>query len=225
MSFEKHGKIRKTWEKHRENPQKDQELNITLIEGAPLSQWTPSNVDTSLIQDWLLNSELKSCPARMAQTLMQNMNWASEENTLLLPLSVHQKFANIVIRRHLELATNSANLVSKTQDTLGLNSAKVAQINFLNVQLARFLLHPMLRKCRSNQEIAENGDSMLIEAHSNPLLGPAVLNSKVPCCAYLLATMLDSTEGRVSKKSPINQKKLLIKFTSVNCCTLSYSGY
>ena len=149
-------------------------------------------------KDWLLNSELKSCPARMAQTLMQNMNWACDENTLLLPLSIHQKFANIVIRRHLELASNSANLVSKTQDTLGLNSAKAAQLSFLNVQLARFLLHPMLRKSRSNQEIQENGDSMLIEAHSNPLLGPAVLNSKVPCCAYLLATMLDSTEGRVS---------------------------
>ena len=28
----------------------DQELNIPLIEGAPLNQWCPTSVDTSLIQ-------------------------------------------------------------------------------------------------------------------------------------------------------------------------------
>ena len=38
------------------------------------------------------------------------------------------------------------------------------------------------------------------KAHSNPLLGPAVLNSKVPCCAYLLATMLDSVEVDINTR-------------------------
>ena len=31
----------------------DAELNITLIEGAPLSHWSPTSVDTSLGHDWL----------------------------------------------------------------------------------------------------------------------------------------------------------------------------
>ena len=39
--------------------------------------------------------------------------------------------------------------------------------------------------------VAQINDQMLVEsAHSNPLLRPAVLNSKGPCCAFLLATIL-----------------------------------
>ena len=92
----------------------------------------------------------------MAQTLMQNMNWEA------LPVSTHQKFANIVIRRQLDLINNASTL-ARTQDTLGLATARATQMNFLNVQLARFLLHPMLRKKHQNEVVEQNGESMLIE--------------------------------------------------------------
>ena len=74
-------------------------------------------------------------------------------------------------------------------------------MGFLHVQLARFLLHPILRKSAQGQVVEQVNDQMLVEsAHSNPLLGPAVLNSKVPCCAYLLATMLDSEEVDINTR-------------------------
>ena len=90
---------------------------------------------------------------------------------------MHQKFANIVIRRQLELA-NLASTLTKTQKTLWLGqTARQQQMGFLHVQLAHFLLHPMLRKNAQGQVM----EQMLVEsAHSNPLLGPTVLNSKVP---------------------------------------------
>ena len=48
----------------------------------------------------------------MAKGLLQNMNREA------LPVQVHQKFANIVIRRRLGLASSESTL-TKTQDMLG----------------------------------------------------------------------------------------------------------
>lgn len=93
----------------------DAELNIMLIEGVLLSHWSPT------IRDWLLIS--------------QNMTWEA------LPDQVHQQFANIVIRRQLELASLASTL-TKTQETLGMErTARQQQMGLLHIQLARFLLH------------------------------------------------------------------------------------
>ena len=66
-----------------------------------------------------------------------NMTWEA------LPDRVNQKFANIVLRRQLvsELSFNE----NAENARFGL-TARQQHRGFLHIQLARFLLHPMLRK-------------------------------------------------------------------------------
>ena len=56
---------------------------------------------------------------------------------------------------------------------------------------------------RNSAQVAQQiNDQMLVEsAHSNPLLRPAVLNSKMPCCATLLVAMLDSEEVEINTRN------------------------
>ena len=71
-------------------------------------------------------------------------NQDAELNIMLIggvPDQVHQQFANIVIRRQLELASLASTL-TKTQETLGMEqTARQQQMGLLHIQLARFLLH------------------------------------------------------------------------------------
>ena len=120
------------------------------------------------------------------------MNWGYCDGAKpSIPLVIHQKIANILIRQTLEV-TKPKN--GSIKDTLGLNKAKLDHITYLHTQLSRLLLNPLFRKSTSGPD-PEFHEPELLEAHSNPLLGPAVLNSSVPACAYLLATMLDSRDS------------------------------
>ena len=117
-----------------------------------------------------------------------------------IPLGIHQKIANIIIRQILELAKpENSNIVSKTQDSLGLNKARVEHISFMYFQLGRILINPLFRKKKSGPD-PEFGTSELIEAHSNPLLGPAVLHSSNPACSYMLVMLLDSSETEITSE-------------------------
>ena len=69
----------------------------------------------------------------MAQSLLQNMIWEA------LHVQVHHKFANIVIRWQLELAS-SASTLTKTQDTLGFGqTARQLQMGFFARSIGAFL--------------------------------------------------------------------------------------
>ena len=46
----------------------------------------------------------------------------------------------------------NASIVSKTQDPLGLNSAKLEHLNYLYFQLGRFLINPLFRKKKTGPD-------------------------------------------------------------------------
>ncbi|XP_063408193.1 ectopic P granules protein 5 homolog isoform X1 [Mytilus trossulus] len=77
-------------------------MSLYLFQTLPFHLWLPMENDITVIEEWLMTSELTSKTNQLAQSVLSNINWGvdQQKNRLFIPYDVHKKTAILLTQAY-----------------------------------------------------------------------------------------------------------------------------
>lgn len=102
-------------------------MSLGLFQEVPLDIWRPTPEDVSVLETWLLETNMDSAANQLGRLIISNMNWGLDSSRgssgLFLPLDLHRQMALLLIQTFMKHLTNK-NVVGYF--TVGMKQVSIA---------------------------------------------------------------------------------------------------